>query len=194
MSQKQRFFREFEECMSGIVEKRGFFTAEDLKVLWTEGRLTWFLDLDIINFSKSSKKGSEWKRKFIEDRRKIISVLIHIEWENWDEFDEIFTREIPYGKYRQRDKQMPFHHEDLWFLIPKCQSGFMETQRLFLPFRIKQQLETQRMTGQDVLPFPKEDDQVIGHGIGGEVHRRAIPPAYYQEFDGKFSTVSLSRI
>ena len=108
---------------------------------------------------------------------KVVSILVFIGWDSWEEFETIF---LPKAKneeqYDRLDAKLPF--VDCSFLgSSRYGYRFSTDQYIFLPIRIDQG-QSQEVSSKWRLPFVDSSD-VVGRGGFGEVTRCKIAPGQF---------------
>lgn len=155
-----------------------FICAHDIEQIWTLPRIA------------QLSKGSNWSTHELQTRAqkhfvKIMSTLIWIKWDYWDEFGRLFLEHRDADSYLDRtDKQLPL--QDTSFLqTEELQTIFRDQQYLFNPVVIMEDDEdasdidihySEKYSEKHRMPFLKTE--MIGEGSSGTVTKEVIAPGY----------------
>jgi hypothetical protein len=155
-----------------------FICAHDIEQIWTLPRIA------------QLSKGLNWATPELQTRAlkhflKIMSILIWINWDYWDEFGRFFLEHRDAGRNPdRRDKHLPLL--DTSFLqTEELRINFRDQQYLFIPVIIMEDDEdapdidiyySEKYSEKHRMPFL--ETQTIGEGSSGTVTREVIPPGY----------------
>jgi hypothetical protein len=155
-----------------------FICAHDIEQIWTLPRIA------------QLSNGLNWATPELQARAqkhfvKIMSTLIWIKWDYWDEFGRLFLEHRDTGRYPDRtDKHLPLR--DTSFLqTEELRTNFRDQQYLFIPVIIMEDDEdapdidiyySEKYSEKRRMPFL--ETQTIGEGSSGTVTREIIPPGY----------------
>jgi hypothetical protein len=129
---------------------------------------------------------SQAKENFL----RVMSTLVWIGWDRWDEFGFLFLHHVnARGVRNRRDEDLPF--KDTSFLrTDPLRISFKDEQYIFNPTAIveddpEEESEYVEYSDKDRLPFAYSEP--IGRGGSGTVTKEEIPPLYFGFKNGSFN-------
>ena len=152
-----------------------FVCGQDLEGIWSISRIEQLF------------KGFDWSHsrpwaRIQEEFVKVLSTLVWIGWDSWDDFGHLFLEHVNNSGHLDRtDKHLPL--EDTSFLEPdKLRTFFRNQQYIFIPVFIMEddeELDLEYMQYSEKHRMPFLGTEVIGEGGSGIVTKEIIPPGQF---------------
>ncbi|KAF1349798.1 kinase-like domain-containing protein [Delphinella strobiligena] len=200
------FLEEVWARLYSVMELQGtkdmFVKEADLKRVWNEvpaGQQQSRLGLlvrNLYDLPPDDATAATWLSSLEHRFLKVISILVHISWDKWKDFLQIFVGDTfdpttPNQKSRA-DSDLPFADRTTLtsdnFLGPRYGLTFYEFQYIFIPIKIGNWLAEKDNHSIKTLRFrtrlPVLETKEIGHGASGNVFIETIAPGYFRIEDG----------
>jgi len=165
-------------------EHLSFASVEDLEMIWDKSRL------------EQLSKGLDWSKPDLLDRarkyfRKVLSLLIWIEWDDWPEFGNLFLEHIGANRRLDRwDDALPL--SDISFIqTEQIRTRFRNQQYIFAPIVIIEdddeddKTDYKQFSEKHRLPFLQAEE--IGQGGSGTVTKALIVAGQFGYKNGTFN-------
>jgi hypothetical protein len=111
-----------------------------------------------------------------DDRRLLVlaSILIYIEWNDWQHFAETFANNSGKACY-----ELPLDQKTARRLLGSKDVNFLDSQAIFLPETIEEG-KNMKFSGWARLPF-EEKDCVTSRGVSGTVKKIVVERGYFKD-------------
>lgn len=169
---------------SDCVAKR-FVCYADLNRIWDHSRVILPLAQGLDWCDEPSL--SQAKKNFL----RVMSTLVWIGWDRWDEFGFLFLHHVnARGVRNRRDEDLPFKDTSFLHTDP-LRISFKDDQYIFNPMVIveddpEEESEYVEYSDKDRLPFAYS--KPIGRGGSGTVTKEEIPPLYFGFKSGSYNS------
>lgn len=165
-------------------ERRAFICQDDIDAIWTTDRL------------RKLSNGLDWNDiPLVHDKfRKILSILIFIHFEEWEDFKRIFLNHTTINGARDRtDSHLPFNSHSRLF-DNHANRDFLQKQYIFIPVVL---VKETRHSGNHAIEYGEQyrmpfiKSEFIGDGATGTVFKELVAKNYFQSEGGQNPKVYL---
>jgi hypothetical protein len=179
---RKRLFNRLENLKVGEKDTP-IILPSDIKALWTPILHRTFY------MSQTWYEPSWDESNAMEDYLRIMSILIYINFRNWDNFRKVFI-----DRHRQ-DKNLPFCDLEALkkddFLGEVDGKKFYDEQWIFCPIKIQEREKAYDLDGPERLPWI-DSPSLIGEGASGRITKQTIA-AGFLEYDNRTVNPTVSR-